>query len=178
MSPSARRPFAAREQRMRPERLVHDRERAGGKRVLARQACPTARCAASCCPARRGQVDAGGLVQPQRGQLLRLRGLRFLAGQQLRPRVAPPHRPGREHVTPAQRPVQLLQHAQRVGAVVDRPGGHVGAAKTSRRYDPVISDPATSSPAPVRAENASACGFGSSPASAGDLYVPVHGSAV
>ena len=74
-------------------------------------------------------MDAGGLVQPQRGQLLRLRGPPFLPGQQLRPRVAPPHRPGREHVTPPQRPVQLLQHAQRVGAVVDRPGGHVGGRR-------------------------------------------------
>ena len=87
-------------------------------RTCRRQACsreaglPTARCAASCCPARRGQVDAGGLVQPQRGQLLRLRGPPFLAGQQLRPRVAPPHRPGREHVTPPQRPVQFSYPAR------------------------------------------------------------------
>ena len=158
---------------MCPERLVHNRERAGGKRVLARQACqrPGARlpaalrgaarwtlagwssrsvvsscgCAASCCPARRGQVDAGGLVQPQRGQLLRLRGPHSLPDSSCA--RGSPHRTDPAANTSRRRSARCSYSSTHSASArwSTVPADTSGAAKTSRRYDPVISDPATSS---------------------------------
>ena len=57
--------------------------------------------------------------QPQAGEDLRPDRLPRRAIQQHRPRVGPPQRRRREHVTAAQRSAQLLQHAQHVGVPVD-----------------------------------------------------------
>ena len=115
MSPSARRPFAAREQRMCPERLVHNRERAGGKRVLARQACPTARCAASCRPC---EARPGG---------------RWRAGPAAAwsaPAAARPPIPRRTAAAPAGRPTAPTRPRTRHA---DAAPGAVTPARTARR---------------------------------------------
>ena len=114
---------------MCPERLVHNRERAGGKRVLARQACqrPGTRLPAALRGAARwtlagwssrSVVSSCGCAAPHS----------FPDSSCAR---GSPHRTDPAANTSRRRSARcsLLQHAQRVGAVVDRPGGHVGGRR-------------------------------------------------
>ena len=134
---------------MCPERLVHNRERAGGKRVLARQACqrPGARLPAALRGAARWTLTelvqatewSPGAVRRHRG---RCRTAASPAGG-----VPAAAEAGREHVRRRRRRGCSFSPEGRVrgaaGGVV--PADTSGAAKTSRRCQPGHGSPATSS---------------------------------
>jgi hypothetical protein len=72
-----------------------------------------------------GQMPRGPLRQPERGQHPRLgRGPRRPV-QQPGARVAPAGRVLGEHIAAAQRPVELLEHTERVGAMIDHARLHL-----------------------------------------------------
>ena len=130
---------------MCPERLVHNRERAGGKRVLARQACqrPGARLPAALRGAARwtlagwssrSVVSSCGCAAPHS-----LPDSSCARGS--------PHRTDPAANTSRRRSARCSYSSTDSASArwSTVPADTSGAAKTSRRYDPVISDPATSS---------------------------------
>ena len=80
-------------------------------------------------PGQFGEVGLGRIGQAQRGQDLRAGLLPRAAVQEPGPRVTPPDGACRVHISAAQRPVERLEHAQRVGPVVDRARTQVGVGE-------------------------------------------------